>query len=199
MNPSEMSVQYVMGGGEKKAQVLKKLGIETVFDLVHYFPRSYIDLTNQLKINEIVPETVCCFRATVGFDCTSARESSGMIIYKTTVFDETGTVHITIFNNKSFNFTKKINIRIDCFHAQTKFLTENMRNFICHIQTDTIYVILFHPGLTHTNQILSYGFVVGVKFWHIIIKSKGIKLFFPCCAISQFQRPLIDHKPVLIF
>ena len=86
--------------GEKRAALYKKIGIETVYDLIHYFPRSYIDLTNQLKINEIVPETVCCFRATVGFDCTSARVSSGMIIYKTTVFDETGTVHITIFNNK---------------------------------------------------------------------------------------------------
>ena len=100
MNSAEMSVHFVKGVGEKKAQVLKKLGIETVYDLVHYFPRSYIDLTNQVKICDIVPETVCCFKATVGFDCTMSRVSSAMIIYKTTVFDETGTVHITIFNDK---------------------------------------------------------------------------------------------------
>ena len=100
MNAGEMSVQYVKGVGEKKAQLLKKLGIETVYDLVHYFPRSYLDLTNQVKICDIVPETVCCFRAVVGFDCTAARVNASMIIYKTTVFDETGTVHITIFNNK---------------------------------------------------------------------------------------------------
>ena len=80
MNTSEMPVQYVKGVGEKKAKLLQKLGIETLWDLVHYFPRSYIDLTNQLKINEIVPETVCCFRATVGFDCTSARVSSSVTI-----------------------------------------------------------------------------------------------------------------------
>ncbi len=100
MNPAEMSVQYVKGVGEKKAQILRKLGIETVYDLVHYFPRSYLDLTNQVRICDIVPETVCCFRATVGYECTSSRVNSAMILYKTTVFDETGTVHITIFNNK---------------------------------------------------------------------------------------------------
>lgn len=85
MNPNEMSVQYVKGVGEKKAQILKKLGIETVYDLVHYFPRSYLDLTNQVRISDIVPETVCCFRATVGYDCTMSRVSSAMILYKTTV------------------------------------------------------------------------------------------------------------------
>ena len=100
MNTADISVQFVKGVGEKKAQVLRKLGIETVYDLVHYFPRSYIDLTNQISICDIRPETVCCFRATVGYDCTMSRISSSMIIYKTTVFDETGTVHITIFNNK---------------------------------------------------------------------------------------------------
>lgn len=100
MNTADMSVQFVKGVGEKKAQILRKLGIETVYDLVHYFPRSYIDLTNQISICDIRPETVCCFRATVGYDCTMSRISSSMIIYKTTVFDETGTVHITIFNNK---------------------------------------------------------------------------------------------------
>lgn len=102
-----MSVQYVKGVGEKKAQLLKKLGIETVYDLVHYFPRSYLDLTNQISICDIIPETVCCFKATVGFDCTSARVNSSMVIYKTTVFDETGTVHITIFNNKYLADTLK--------------------------------------------------------------------------------------------
>ncbi|MBQ5905211.1 MAG: ATP-dependent DNA helicase RecG [Clostridia bacterium] len=100
MNTSEMPVQYVKGVGEKKAKILNKLGIETLWDLVHYFPRSYLDLTNQVKISDIVPETVCCFRATVGYDCVMSRISSSMIIYKTTVFDETGTVHLTIFNNK---------------------------------------------------------------------------------------------------
>ena len=100
MNTSEMPIQYVKGVGEKKAQILKKLGIETLWDLVHYFPRSYLDLTSQVSICDIKPETVCCFRATVGYDCSQSRVSSSMMIYKTTVFDETGTVHITIFNNK---------------------------------------------------------------------------------------------------
>lgn len=100
MNVSEMSVQYVKGVGEKKALLLKKLGIETVFDLIHFFPRSYIDFTNQIKIKDITPDCVCCFKAVVGYAPQKSRVKGGMMLFKTAVYDETGTVHITIFNNK---------------------------------------------------------------------------------------------------
>ncbi len=99
-NTNRMPVQYVKGVGEKKAQLLKKLGIETVYDLLHYFPRSYIDFTNQISICDIEPETVCCFKAVVAYDPSSAYIRQGMTIFKTTVYDDTGTVHITVFNNK---------------------------------------------------------------------------------------------------
>ncbi len=100
VNSSEMSVQYVKGVGVKKAELLKKLGVETVYDLVHFFPRGYLDLTNQVKISHIAPDSVCCFKAVVGFKPTGDYIRKGMTIFKTAVFDETGTVHITIFNNK---------------------------------------------------------------------------------------------------
>ncbi len=100
MDSGNMSVQYIKGVGEKKALLLKKLGIETVYDLVHFFPRSYIDLTNQVRIKDIIPDTFCCFKGVVGYDPQGSRVKGNMTIFKTVAYDETGTVHITIFNNK---------------------------------------------------------------------------------------------------
>ncbi|NCO28595.1 MAG: hypothetical protein GW894_05070, partial [Caldiserica bacterium] len=46
-------VQYVKGVGPKLSKVLKKLEIETAYDLIYYFPRDYIDLRNISKIGTI--------------------------------------------------------------------------------------------------------------------------------------------------
>ena len=40
------SVAYVKGVGPKRAELLKKLGVETVYDLLYFFPRTYIDYTS---------------------------------------------------------------------------------------------------------------------------------------------------------
>ncbi len=43
-------VQYVKGVGPKLAKVFKKLGITEAFDLLYYFPKEHLDLTNVSKI-----------------------------------------------------------------------------------------------------------------------------------------------------
>ncbi|MCK4607287.1 MAG: ATP-dependent DNA helicase RecG [candidate division Zixibacteria bacterium] len=46
-------LQYVKGVGPRKAEALAKLGMETVEDLLFYFPRRYLDRTNIVPIGEI--------------------------------------------------------------------------------------------------------------------------------------------------
>jgi len=46
-------VQFLHGVGPKMAEKLKKLGVETVRDLVYYFPRDYADYTKIIKIGDI--------------------------------------------------------------------------------------------------------------------------------------------------
>lgn len=47
------NVQELKGIGPKKALLLKKLGIETVFDLINYYPRGYSERTNVKKLCEV--------------------------------------------------------------------------------------------------------------------------------------------------
>lgn len=47
-------IQYLKGVGSARAALLKKeLGINTVGDLLHYYPYKYVDRTHILRIQDI--------------------------------------------------------------------------------------------------------------------------------------------------
>jgi ATP-dependent DNA helicase RecG len=46
----DKEIQYVKGVGPERAKLLNKLGINTVMDLLYYFPRDWVDRTNIKKI-----------------------------------------------------------------------------------------------------------------------------------------------------
>jgi len=48
-------VQYARGVGPGRKKKLKKLGIETLKDLLEFFPRDYEDRRKVLKLNELIP------------------------------------------------------------------------------------------------------------------------------------------------
>ena len=49
------SVKYIKGVGPKKAEALGKLGINTVYDLLTYYPRTYEDQSVVTPIAELRP------------------------------------------------------------------------------------------------------------------------------------------------
>ncbi len=50
----ETGVQYLPGVGPKSGKKLAKLGVETIGDLIYYFPRKYLDYSDISKIADIV-------------------------------------------------------------------------------------------------------------------------------------------------
>ncbi|HHJ52691.1 MAG TPA: ATP-dependent DNA helicase RecG [Caldithrix abyssi] len=53
-NPSDL--QFIKGIGPKRAQLLAKQGITTVYDLLTFFPRRYVDRSNIVALNELMPD-----------------------------------------------------------------------------------------------------------------------------------------------
>ena len=100
MRTRDMNAQYIKGVGEKRARLLAKLGIETVWDAVHYYPRAYLDFSVCTPIARLQPGETACVRAVVGCPVSSARIRQGMTIYKTVVTDGSDVMHLTVFNNK---------------------------------------------------------------------------------------------------
>ena len=97
---SDIPLRYIKGIGEKREELLRKLGIFSLYDLVHFFPRTYLDFTDLTPISHMVPGNVYAFSAVVGYTPIENKIRTGMIIYKTTVTDGTAGVRINIFNSK---------------------------------------------------------------------------------------------------
>ena len=50
----KQSVQYIKGVGPNNLELLQKLGINTLEDLITFFPRNYEDRSKPKKIAELV-------------------------------------------------------------------------------------------------------------------------------------------------
>ncbi len=100
MNRYDTPIQFIKGVGEKRAKLFSKLEVESLYDLIHLFPRSYTDFTAIKPISKLTPGEVSCVRASIGAPVSKAVIRQNMTIFKTLAFDETGVLHITIFNNK---------------------------------------------------------------------------------------------------
>lgn len=99
MNPLDTSAQYIKGVGPKKFQLLNKLGIKTVSDLLFYFPRRHEDRSKFLTISQIKLKTGE-FHTIKGVirSLSIFRTKTKITIFQLTVSDGTGTVYATWFN-----------------------------------------------------------------------------------------------------
>ncbi len=61
----DTSVQYLKGVGPKMFELLNKLGIYTVKDLIEYYPRTYEDRTKVVKIDEFEKDKNVLFFGTL--------------------------------------------------------------------------------------------------------------------------------------
>lgn len=91
------SVQYIPRVGPARAKLLKKLGVETVKDLLYYIPFRYDDFSLISPINHVQPgETVTVKGTITAFH--NAFTKSGKKLQEVKVSDETGTLDIIWFN-----------------------------------------------------------------------------------------------------
>ena len=97
---SDIPLRYIKGIGEKREELLHKLGIDSLYDLVHFFPRTYLDFTALTPISQMLPGETYAFSAIVGYTPIENKIRTGMVIYKTMVTDGTAGVRINIFNSK---------------------------------------------------------------------------------------------------
>ena len=94
------SIKYLKGVGEKRAALLAKLGIFTLWDLLTFYPRIYEDWSKISTINDAAIDENVCIRGIVGTRCREHRIRKGMTLYKTEITDGSDLLDVTFFNNK---------------------------------------------------------------------------------------------------
>ncbi len=102
-----MEITYLKGVGPKKAELYKKIGVETVEQLVEVFPRDYVDFTAATSIAEVQSGEVCAFRAFVKRKLTPFSSYSRMALYKAVLSDGDDEITAVFFNAK-YTFDKLV-------------------------------------------------------------------------------------------
>ena len=96
---SSTPVSELNGVGKVRAAQLQKLGINTVGDLIYFFPRAYEKRGDVRPLSEFDPERQCAYMLTVATEVKTASIKRGLSLSKFRAFDESGSIEITFFNS----------------------------------------------------------------------------------------------------
>lgn len=92
---------------EKNIKKLRSLGIKSLYDLFYYFPRSYDDRTNIMKINELRGDEYVVLKASL-MKIVAPPTHSGIKMVKATATDGTGIIEIVWFQMPYLRKTLKL-------------------------------------------------------------------------------------------
>ncbi len=134
----DKDVKYIKGVGPNRVQLLNKLGIYTLKDLINYYPRTYEDrsipknIANCVDGEEVLIEAVVCNKL-------SDVRLQGKTMQKLQVRDETGGCTITWFNQsylknkfvigKKYKFYGKISNYFGKITMNSPVFDEKEKNF----------------------------------------------------------------------
>ncbi|MDD5568303.1 MAG: ATP-dependent DNA helicase RecG [Candidatus Omnitrophica bacterium] len=98
-NPEHAPIRYLKGIGPKRAEVFAGAGLNTVGDLLYYFPRRYEDRANLISISRLKLGEIQTIRAKVlAFDQHNSWQRRGFNIAEVNVEDKTGRISCVWFN-----------------------------------------------------------------------------------------------------
>lgn len=100
---TDFDLQYIKGIGPKRAQVLSEYGINTLYDLINFFPRKYVDRSNIVDLNVLTPEQEVTVIGKI--EAAGVRRMRRQIFY-IVISDGKGLLEAVWFN--SINYFKKI-------------------------------------------------------------------------------------------
>lgn len=92
-------IQSITGVGQKNSKKFYKLGINTVYNLLRYYPRRYQDFSQLKPINKLNFGDELTVIGTISHDLNTRKSKSGkLIISETSITDTAGSLRIFWFN-----------------------------------------------------------------------------------------------------
>ena len=93
----EDDLTKIKGVGPKKAELFAKLGIYSVDDLLHYFPRSYDTYGEIVPVRDVQEGSVQVISVRLK-NQPSVQRYNGLTVVTCLAYDDTGTIRLTWFN-----------------------------------------------------------------------------------------------------
>ena len=93
-------IKNLKGVGPKTEKCLNNLGVNTIGDIINFYPRSYENWATQKTLEEALGEKNSCVKLRVFSDVESVRCKGGKYLYKLKAMDKIGVaVDVVFFNN----------------------------------------------------------------------------------------------------
>ena len=99
MNELYQPIGKLPGVGEKRAEKYQKMGIQTPYDLLYHFPRSYIDFTNPTMVADAEPGESAAVRCTVKQKMRPSFVRRGFSVFRVVVTDGVSDLTLVFYNN----------------------------------------------------------------------------------------------------
>ncbi|MBX9687304.1 MAG: ATP-dependent DNA helicase RecG [Candidatus Obscuribacterales bacterium] len=96
-DPRKTDIQYLRGVGPKLAELLARLKIETVDDLLRHYPRQHLDFQNHLKIRQLQPGQEATVLGTIRSVGAYQAKKSNISILSLSIHDGSGSISISKF------------------------------------------------------------------------------------------------------
>lgn len=94
----EEPVRFLKGVGERRGALYNKLGVFTIEDLIHYYPRAYTDFSQPQTIAGAPFDKPCAIIAKVAEKAGEQRIRKGLSLFKVIVTDGVSDMAVTFFN-----------------------------------------------------------------------------------------------------
>ena len=94
------SIKYIKGVGQKRAEALSTAGIDTVNDLLHYYPRRYLDRTTVKSIRDVKKGDQATMVGTV--EVCGERQARKRKLFQAVLSDGTGMITLVWFNGVKY-------------------------------------------------------------------------------------------------
>ncbi len=105
-------IQYLKGIGPKRSVLFQKIGIQTVEDLLYYFPRRYEDRSRVSAIGELKAGVTACIKAEILFIKARRSFKKSFTIIELILGDQTGKVCAVWFNQPYLKNSLKAGERV---------------------------------------------------------------------------------------
>ncbi len=152
----KQNVQYIKGVGPTRATLLSKLGINTLEDLITFFPRTYEDRSKPKKIAELIDKEEALIEVVITSSMREIRIGKNRSILKLSVGDETGTATITWFNQRYLKGKFKVGEKYKFFgKVSQKYGKVEMTNPVFDIEEkakNTGKIIPIYPSTYSLSQ-----------------------------------------------
>ncbi len=94
----DQSLQYLKGIGPKSAEKLAQLGLLTIDDALHYFPRDHVNYANPVQIHQAKPgETVTIVGRIRSCTCFTSPKNKQLAIFSLKIADASGYMKLSRF------------------------------------------------------------------------------------------------------